>query len=339
MEETTAPAPAPAPAPAHSTAKRVVVVLLFALFALSLAAAVFLVRSGEDLSRFHTSMPLLGKASGRGDAIGWLTLRGAIYDSSDGRPWAVSSLDLWAKRLEEFAEKTEVKAIVIEINSPGGSVGAVQELHGQILKLRRETRKPVIALMGDVAASGGYYLAAACDRIVAHPGTITGSIGVIFQVGNFEDLLKKVGVRMDPIKSGPLKDIGSPTRTMTAQERGILQALIDDAYGQFLKAVSDGRKRPVSEIRPLADGRIYTGAQAKELGLVDVVGTSEDAIRIAKELGKMTGKPKILRRREDAFDLFLSVFDSMTRGLDPRVEALLAPVFRGPGLEYRWSGG
>jgi protease-4 len=331
--ETAAPPPPPAPAPAQGAWRRLTVLLLFALFGLSFAAAVVLVRGGQGLERFH-AVPLIGKPAGR-DAVGWLTLRGPIYDSQDGGPWSISQFDHWVKRLKEFAEKAEVKAIVLEINSPGGSVAAVQEIHGQVLRVRRESRKPVIALMGDVAASGGYYVAAACDRIVARPGTLTGSIGVIFGGANVEGLFGKLGLRWVSYKSGKHKDIGSPFRPETPEEKALLQGIINDAYRQFLEAVAEGRGRSVEAMRPLADGRIYTGSQARELGLVDETGTSEDALRLAKEMGGIVGKPRILRR-DEPLDFLISVLESRWR---PRgLEAALAPLAAGPRLEYRWTG-
>src|SRR6185436_16569611 len=157
------------------------------------------------------------------------------------------------------------------INSPGGSVGAVQEVYDEILRLKKSGKKVVVS-MGDVAASGGYYVACAADKIYANPGTLTGSIGVIFETGNVQSLLKKIGVKVQPIKSAEHKDIGSPFKTMSVQERQILQSIIDDAYGQFVRAIVDGRQMQKEKVLRLADGRIYSGAQAKSEGLVDELG-------------------------------------------------------------------
>src|SRR5207244_3625436 len=144
---------------------------------------------------------------------------------------------------------------------------------------RRDTHKPVVACMMDVAASGAYYLCMGCDVVYAHPTTITGSIGVIMSLYNASGLFQKIGITSDPIKSGPNKDLGNPGRPMTDEERAILQGMVNSFYNQFVKVVADGRQMPEDRVRPLADGRIYTGLDAKQLGLVDEVGYLEDAIQ------------------------------------------------------------
>ena len=201
-----------------------------------------------------------------------MQIDGAIFQQDGGGVWAKGS-SAWGRRLERLGKKSEVKAIVLSINSPGGSVGSVQELHALLARIRTEHKKPVVAQLGDVAASGGYYLAVACDKIVAHPGTLVGSIGVIFNTMNVEGLMAKLGVKQSPIKSGKMKDIGSMSRPMTEEERALLQSVIDNAYGQFLTAVADGRKMTVETVRPFADGRIVTGEQALKLGLIDELET------------------------------------------------------------------
>jgi protease-4 len=199
-----------------------------------------------------------------------------------------------------------------------------------------------VALFGDVAASGGYYLAAACDQIIAHPGSLTGSIGVIFEVTNMEGLFAKVGFKMDPIKSGKHKDIGSPARAMTLEERAILQTLIDDAYGQFVAAVSDGRKLPVEVVKPLADGRIYSGNQALANHLVDELGDSHDALMLAARLGGIKdAKPKVVRDAEKFSDLFemLESRAHLAFGLGPiQLPLPDALTAQSHGMLYMWSG-
>jgi len=214
-------------------------------------------------------------------------------------------------------------------------VGAVQEIYSAVLKAKAETKKPFIARFGEVSASGGYYVAAACDQIMAHPGTITGSIGVIFSVSNFEGLMKKVGFRSEAIKSGKFKDIASPTREMTSDERKLLQAMIDDSYEQFVKAVSDGRKMPVDQVKLLADGRIYTGRQAKESGLVDVLGDLQDAIDKAGEMGGIGRNPRVLSD-SDPFENLLSLID--TKLSLSGTKAITEALDTAPSLEYRWYG-
>ena len=273
-----------------------------------------------------------------GESVGWISIHGAIYSSESGKPWEKGA-EQWARKLKELSETKGVKAIVLDINSPGGSVGAVQELYSQIQRVRAEKHIPIVALFGDISASGGYYIAAACDQIVAHPGTLTGSIGVIFSVSNMEELFKKIGYKQDPIKSGKHKDIGSPARPMTAEERKIMQDLIDDAYDQFLTAVANGRKLPKETVRPLADGRIFSGNQALTLHLVDKLGDSTDAIELAGKLGGIQGRPKVRRDGEhfsDLFDMFESKFSGRLDAASP--VSILESLKPHAGLEYRWAG-
>lgn len=200
------------------------------------------------------------------------------------------------RELEEHAEDASIRAIVVRIQSPGGVVAPTQEIYDAIRRIR-DQGKPVVASMGAIAASGGYYLAAAADRIVANPGTLTGSIGVLIQLADFEGLLEKVGVRYEVVKAGRLKDIGNIGRRMTDEERAVLQSLLDDMHDQFVTAVAQGRGLDRAAVVALADGRVYTGRRAKELGLVDALGGLEDAIRLAGALAKIPGKPKLVRPR------------------------------------------
>ncbi len=200
------------------------------------------------------------------------------------------------RELEEHALDPSIRAIVVRIQSPGGVVAPTQEIHDAIRRAR-DQGKPVVASMGAVAASGGYYLAAAADRIVANPGTLTGSIGVLIQLTDFEGLLKKVGVRHEVVKAGRLKDIGNIGRRMTDEERAVLQSLLDDMHDQFVTAVAQGRGLERAAVVALADGRVYSGRRAKELGLVDALGGLEDAVRLAGTLARIPGKPRLVRPR------------------------------------------
>lgn len=193
--------------------------------------------------------------------------------------------------LKKFREDEKIKAIVVRIDTPGGAVGASQEIHDEIIKTRKV--KPVIASMGNTAASGGYYIAVACDHIMAAPGTVTGSIGVITQYFMIDELLKKFDLRWEIITSGKNKAIGSPFQDMTAEQRKIMQGLIDDIYDQFVTAVAQGRSMDKEVVRPLADGRIFTGRQAKEKGLVDELGNMYDAIDWAKNKANIKDKPDV----------------------------------------------
>jgi protease-4 len=338
MEEPLHPT-APQPQPEHHLAprriKRRLMALLITLYAAGVVAAIVLVLRAPDMPKkkgeVDGQQSLLSLAGGQKDAVGWVTINGPIYASEGGRPWDKGA-DQWSRRIRTLAEQKDVKAIVLDINSPGGSVGAVQEIYSNILRVRREKRIPVVAIFGDVAASGGYYIAAACDKVIAHPGSLTGSIGVIFSVTNFEGLLSKIGVKADPIKSGKHKDIGSPTRPMTPEERKILQSLIDDAYSQFVVAISTGRGLPEEKVRELADGRIYSGRQALDAGLVDALGDSQDALELAAKLGGIRGKPRV-KRDGDGLGDFLQLLDSRMS----LSSALGAFRPHGPLLEYRWE--
>jgi len=198
--------------------------------------------------------------------------------------------------LREYSKNSSVKAIILRVDSPGGGVAPAQEIYDEILKLRE--KKKIIVSMGSVAASGGYYISSPADKIVANPGTLTGSIGVIMELPNFEGLMEKIGVKTQIIKSGKHKDIASAFRTMTKEERKILQAVLDDVHDQFIRAISETRNIEYEKIKELADGRIFTGKKAKELGLVDELGNLEYAIKLAGELSGIEGEPRVISKKE-----------------------------------------
>lgn len=193
--------------------------------------------------------------------------------------------------LKAFERDESVKAIVLRVDSPGGGVGPAQEIYAAVKALKS---KPVIISMGSVAASGGYYIAAPAAHVFANPGTITGSIGVIMEFPDIADLLDKIGLQRRVIKSGQFKDIGSPVREMTPEEQELLQGLIDDVYMQFVEAVSSGRNMDVDAVKAIADGRIFSGRQAKELGLVDELGGLQAAIEYSARRVGIVGKPKVV---------------------------------------------
>jgi protease-4 len=192
------------------------------------------------------------------------------------------------EKLDLAANDKHVKAVVLRINSPGGAVTASDIMYQDLVNFRRDTHKPVVACMMDVAASGAYYLAMGCDKVYAHPTTVTGSIGVIMSLYNASGLFEKIGVSSNPIKSGPNKDLGNPFRPMTEEERAILQGMVNSFYNQFVQVVVRGRSLPEERVRVLADGRVYTGIDAKNEGLVDEVGYLEDAIDAAKQMACIT---------------------------------------------------
>lgn len=210
--------------------------------------------------------------------------------------------------LEDYGKRSTVRAVVIRINSPGGGVAASQEIYEAIKKFRSETRKKVVVSMGSVAASGGYYIACGADRIFANPGTITGSIGVIAEWYNYGDLLRWAKMQNVVIKSGDFKDAGSATRPLTEEEKVYFQSLIGNMYNQFVSAVASSRKMEDGAVRKLADGRVYTGQEAREDGLVDELGTLQDAINTAAKMAGIQGEPRVLsptRKRFTILDLLL----------------------------------
>lgn len=232
----------------------------------------------------------------KGEHISVIKLEGIISDSEKGLIRDITSSSYVLDLIIKATKDPSVKAIVIRVNSPGGTVAASQELYQAIYKARKI--KPVVITMGDVAASGGYYIASASNAIFANPGTLTGSIGVITSYLNFHDLLTMIGVQGIVIKSGKYKDIGNPTRPLTEEERKILQALLEDTYHQFLNDVAKGRGMPQEKIASIAKGLIYTGAQAKKVGLVDYLGDYNKAIKYAQKLAKERF-PELKRKYED----------------------------------------
>jgi protease-4 len=196
------------------------------------------------------------------------------------------------RKIREYAARDDVKALLIRINSPGGAVGPSQEIYREIIRLKG--KKTVVVSMGSVAASGGYYIASAADKIVANPGTITGSIGVIIEFINLEDLFGKIGLRGYVLKSGKFKDLGSPLRKMTQDEEALIQEMLADVHRQFIEDVALGRGMDTEAIERIADGRILSGAQAKSLGLVDSLGNLEDAIELSATLAGIEGEPSVI---------------------------------------------
>lgn len=216
-----------------------------------------------------------------GEKVAVLPVTGLISDSEN-------TID----QLKKFAKDDSVKAVVIRINSPGGGVGPSQEIYEEVKKLKG--KKVVLASMGALAASGGYYIACATQKIYANPGTITGSIGVLMQFVNVKDLIDKIGLKGMVVKSGAFKDIGSPVREMKTEERKLLQGVIDNVHAQFIAAVAEGRRMDRDNVVKIADGRIFSGEQARALGLVDALGNLEDAVADAGKMAKIEGEPRVV---------------------------------------------
>jgi protease-4 len=242
----------------------------------------------------------------------------------------IVDVDEIVRELKSHRDNPGVRAVVLRINSPGGVVAPTQELHDAVLRLR-QAGKPVVASLGAVAASGGYYVAVACDQVYANPGTLTGSIGVIMQLANFEQLMKKVGVDYVVVKAGQFKDLGNVGRPMTPDERRVMQALLDDVHAQFIGAVADGRKLPREEVLRFADGRIFSGVQARELKMVDALGGLEEAVLAAAKLAGLSLPPAVIqpRRRFSIIDLLRNQFGGTPAGalLTPSLPAFKTPLY------------
>lgn len=257
-----------------------------------------------------------------GEGVGVVEIEGAIADARDA-----------IEVIRRFREDEDIKAIVVRIDSPGGAVGPSQEIYREIRKTIGT--KKVIASMGAVAASGGYYVACAADGIVANPGTITGSIGVIMGYTNFRQLLDKIGMVPVVIKSGPFKDTGTPTRDIRDDEREILQSITSGIHEQFISAIVEGRKLDRSRVEKSADGRVFTGEDAKTQGLVDRLGNFEDALAWAGELGGIEGPVVPVYARDEKYSLLRylissSAADLMAKVIYPRIHAEYRYLPEGP---------
>ena len=285
------------------------VLLILAVIVLLLAATVVMIQK-----MFAPSSNLSFKAK-----IGVIPINGSILTSR-----TITS------QIVNFRENRKIKAIILRLNSPGGVVGPTQEIYREVQKTA--LIKKVIVSMGGVAASGGYYIAAAANKIVANPGTITGSIGVFIEFIQFEDLLNKIGIRREILKSGEFKDTGSTHRRLTKRDRELINTLIADLQKQFVEAVASGRNLPVERVYQIADGRILSGAQAKELGLVDVLGNFHDAVEIAKEMAGIKEDVTLVyakKRKLSLWDLFL---ETAARSVTELIQSTKTPA------EYRWRG-
>ncbi len=242
----------------------------------------------------------------------------------------ISSSQTITSQLVKFKKDEDIKAIILRINSPGGAVGPTQEIYREVRKTLPV--KKVIASMSTVAASGGYYVAAAANKIIAAPGTITGSIGVIMQFIQLEGLLDKIGVRFEVLKSGEFKDIGSPDRKMTERDRKMLNELIQDIQEQFVNGVAKGRNMPVEKVRKIADGRVFSGARAKELGLVDALGNFQDAVELAKEMAGIKGAVTLVYSKKSRLRLMDLLVETAAESVNKFLQGIKTRI------EYRWSG-
>ena len=250
-----------------------------------------------------------------GDRIALIRIEGPIIDSKE-------TLD----ELKDYVKDTSIKAIVLRIDSPGGGVAPSQEIYEEVRKA--VAKKKIVVSMGSVAASGGYYIAAPATKIVANPGTLTGSIGVIMEIPNIESLMNKIGVKTEVIKSGQHKDIASIFRGIKKEEREILQDVLDNVHEQFVEAVAEGRKMVHDDVKRIADGRIFTGQQALKVGLVDELGNLEDAMKAAAKLSGIKGEPVVVTKKEKFS------FIDLLRGKMPKE---LADIFPSVKVKYLFA--
>lgn len=255
-----------------------------------------------------------------GDKIGILEVEGTIVDSRR-----------MIEQIEEFREHSNIKAVIVRIDSPGGGVGPSQEIYSELKHLAEE--KPLVVSMGAVAASGGYYLAVAGERIFANPGTITGSIGVIMSFPNYQELMGKIGIQTEVVKSGRFKDIGSATREFSEDDRALLQEMIDDVHLQFVEAISAGRNMSIERLQPFVDGRIFTGRQAKEAGLIDELGTLSDAVKYAAKVAGIDADSDLIYpepERINWIDRYLQSAASRYLGINLNAKKVIGP-------QYLWN--
>jgi protease-4 len=233
--------------------------------------------------------------------------------------------------LQTLADNRSVKAIVLRVDSPGGGVAASQEIFEEVKSIR-DSVKPIVVSMGSMAASGGYYVSCGATRIVANPGTITGSIGVIAMFPNYAKLMGKLGLEMDVIKSGKYKDSGSPFRKMSETDKKYFQGVVDNSFEQFLDVVAKERKLSVSNLKKYADGRVFTGVQALKLGLIDTLGSFEDALSIAAKLGGIAGRPLVVEARRPQ-----TLADLIFGDLLSRFHIFEKDFIEQPILQYRFA--
>jgi protease-4 len=239
-----------------------------------------------------------GSSLNLGEKIGVVQIEGVIADSRE-----------IVDQIDEFSNDDTIRAVVLRIDSPGGGVAPSQEIYQAVHELRKKKR--VVASMGSIAASGGYLIATATERIVANPGTITGSISAVMHFADVQELMKKVGVRSSVVKSGKFKDIGSPARKMTTEERQLIQGIVDDIYDQFVQTIAENRKIPLEKINKIADGRIFSGRQALNLKLVDELGGLQDSILLASRLSGIKGKPDVIYATKKKASLLKYIIENM----------------------------
>ncbi len=272
------------------------------------ALVLILIAISLTLTLFQKNIPLRSK-------VALVRIEGPILDSKNA-----------VEEIKDYAKDSSIKAIILRIDSPGGAVAPSQEIYSEVKKAA--AKKAVVVSMGSIAASGGYYIACPATRIIANPGTLTGSIGVIMEIPNIEGLLTKIGVKTEVIKAGKNKDIGSAFREMKPEERELLQGVMDNVHEQFIKAVAEGRKLKIVDVREFADGRIFTGEQAVEKGLVNELGTLEDATKVAAKLGGIKEEPEVVIKKDK-----VSIIDMLRNNFPKEI----LDVFPSAKIKYLYS--
>ncbi len=268
--------------------------IILGLFFLLIIVSIFLVM-------LQKSIPI-------GDRVALIRIEGIITDSREA-----------TEEIKEYVKNPSVKAIVLRIDSPGGAVAPSQEIYEEVRKA--VAKKKVLVSMGSVAASGGYYIASPATRIIANPGTLTGSIGVIMEIPNITGLMDKLGIKTEVVKSGKHKDMASIFRGIGKEEREILQGVLDNVHTQFIKAVAEGRKMLPSDVEKIADGRVFTGEQALKVGLIDELGNLEDAVQVAAKLSGIKGEPVIVSKKER-----FSLIDLLREGVPKELTNIIPTV-------------
>jgi len=296
----------------RSTKWFLVILGILTLFALGMTIIVLSIAGPGDRGSI---------TSGFGEKIGLVEIKGVIISSENA-----------VRQIKSYREDGSIRALLLRIDSPGGGVAASQEIYEEVRKTK-ESGKPVVVSMGAMAASGGYYIACGASRIVANRGTLTGSIGVISEFLQLSDALEKLGVTVNTIKAGALKDAGSPTRKMTSADRTYFQNLMDEVHEQFIGVVAAERGIDPDSIRALADGSVMTGERALSRGLVDTIGTYEDAILIAGELAGIEGEPSVVKER-----VRRSIWDGIFGETEEAVVKVARELLDRPVLSFRYVG-
>jgi protease-4 len=301
-----------------STSTKWFLIIIGVLFTFGFGVMLLIYFSLKGVSNYDDEIVL-----GRGDKIAVIELKGIILTSED-----------IVRQFKKFRDDRSIKGILFRVDSPGGGVVASQEMYQEV-KLTREIGKPVVVSMGSLAASGGYYVSCPANKIVANAGTLTGSIGVISQFMEYDSLLGKIGVGVNTIKSGKFKDAGNPFRKMTEDDKKYFQNLMDDVHMQFISAVEEERKIPHDSLIAYADGRVFTGRQALKMGLVDTLGTYEDAIKITAKLAGIKGEPSIVKERKRG----MTFIDYLLGNKLEEIFGLKEKLLEQPILQYRMLQG